>query len=206
MSRKLCVLASAVAFSLGGQIHAQVSPALQAAITPLSAGVAPVAIARLQTFLAQNPPAAEQDLARKKLAEALLQAERPAEALPLLENASLTNDADAVLLHAQALAALNRWAEALPIYEKVAAQPATPRQAEAVFGAAQALQALARRDEAMKRYASLQNDPKWNVRARLRISLLMMERGISRRLIICCAKPNHRQRRNGTKRDFSLAS
>jgi tetratricopeptide (TPR) repeat protein len=177
MSRNLCALASAIIFSLGGELRAEISPALEAAIAPLSAGVAPVAIARLETFLAQNPSPAEQNLARKKLAEALVQAERPAEALPLLENASLTNDLDAVLLRAQALAALNRWTEALPFYEKVAADRSTPRQAEAVFGAAQALQAMARRDEAMKRYASLQNDRKWSVRARLRISLLMMERG-----------------------------
>ena len=46
------------------------------------------------------------------------------------------------LLHAQALAASNRWAEALPLYEKVATNHSTPSQAEAVFGTAQTLQAL----------------------------------------------------------------
>ena len=74
MSRNLCALASAIIFSLGGELRAEISPALEAAIAPLSAGVAPVAIARLETFLAQNPSPAEQNLARKKLAEALVQA------------------------------------------------------------------------------------------------------------------------------------
>ena len=176
MSRNFWALASAIIFSLGAQAPAQVSPALRAAITPLAEGVAPVAIARLETFLAQNPPAVEQDLARKKLAEALIQAGRATEALPLLEDASLTNDLEAVPLRAQALAALNRWAEALPFYEKVATNQSTPSQAEAVFGTAQTLQALGRRDEAIEKYSSLEKDPKWVVRARLRISLLMMER------------------------------
>ena len=85
MSRNFWALASAIIFSLGAQAPAQVSPALRAAITPLAEGVAPVAIARLETFLAQNPPAAEQDLARKKLAEALIQAGRATEALRFLK-------------------------------------------------------------------------------------------------------------------------
>lgn len=177
MSRNFWIVFSAIVFSLGPPVRAEVNPVLQQAIAPLAEGVAPVAIARLETFLAQNASATDRVFARKKLAEALIQVGRPADALPLLEDVSLTNDLEAVLLHAQALAALNRWAEALPSYEKVAADPSRPRQAEAVFGAAQALQALGHRDEATKRYSSLENDPKWSVRARLRISLLMMERG-----------------------------
>src|SRR5436190_4591379 len=99
MSRKLLALAGAIILSLGGGRAAQLSPALQAALAPLAEGVPPVAIERLQIFLAQNPPAAEQDLARKKLAEALIRAGRPADALPLFANPSLTNDLEAVFVH-----------------------------------------------------------------------------------------------------------
>lgn len=177
MSRTLQALAGAIIFSLGAQARAQLSPALQAAIAPLAEDVPPVAIERLQTLLAQNPPAAEQDLARKKLAEALVRAGRPADAIPLFQNPSLTNDLEAIFAHAQALAALDHWAEALPLYQKVAADPVTKLRAEAIFGTAQALQALGRRDEAMKRWSSLRSDPKWSVRVRLRIAQLMIERG-----------------------------
>ena len=174
-------LAGAIIFSLGAEARAQLSPALQAAIAPLAEGVPPVAIERLQAFLAQNPSAAEQNLARKKLAEALVRAGRPADALSLFENPSLTNDLEAVFTHAQALAALERWAEALPLYEKVAANPGTTLRAEATFGAAQALQALGRKDEAMRRFLSLENDPKWSDRVRLRVAQLMIDTGRSRR-------------------------
>jgi tetratricopeptide (TPR) repeat protein len=177
MNRKLLALGGAIIFSLGAQARAQLSPALQTAIAPLAEGVPPVAIKRLQAFLAQNPPAAEQNLARKKLAEALVQAGRPADALPLFANPSLTNDLEAVFAHAQALAALERWAEALPLYEKVAADPGTPLRAEATFGAAQALQSAGRGDEAMKRFLSLESDPKWSVRVRLRVAHLMLKHG-----------------------------
>ncbi len=177
MNRKLLALAGAIIFSLGAQTRAQLSPALQAAIAPLAEEVPPVAIERLQTFLAQNPPAAEQDLAHKKLAEAFVRTGRPADALPLLENPSLTNDREAIFAHAQALAALDRWAEALPLYQEVAADSGTPLRAEATFGTAQALQALGRRDEAMKRFSSLKGDPKWSVRVRLRVAQLMIAHG-----------------------------
>ena len=177
MSRKLLALAGALIFSLGMQGRAQPRPALQGAIAPLAEGVPQVAIERLQAFLAQNPPAAEQNLARKKLAQALVLADRPAEALPLLASSGLTNDLEAVFVRAQALAALQRWAEALPLYEKVAAGPGAPLRAEANFGAAQALQTLGRREDATKRFHSLESDPQWAVRARLRVAQLMIERG-----------------------------
>ena len=177
MNRRLLALAGAIIFSLGVQARAQLSPALQAAIAPLAEGVPAVAIERLQAFLAQNPPAAEQNLARKKLAEALVQAGRPADALPLFENPSLTNDLEAVFANAQALAALERWAEARPLFEKVAADLGTPLRAEATFGAAQALQSVGRGDEAMKRFLSLESDPKWSARVRLRVAHLMLELG-----------------------------
>ncbi|MEO6970947.1 MAG: tetratricopeptide repeat protein, partial [Chthoniobacterales bacterium] len=176
MNLKLLSLASVLLFASGTPGKAQPSAALQAAMAPL-AGVPQVAIERLQTFLAQNPPLPEKTLARKKLAEALVRAGRPAEALALFETPSLTNDEEVVFAHGQALAALDRWAEALPLYEKVAANPGASLRAESVFGTAQALQALGRRDDAIKQFRALENDPKWTVRVRLRIAQLLITRG-----------------------------
>jgi len=92
MNRKPLLLAGVLLFSSGASGQAQPSAALAAAMAPLAEGVPEVAIERLQDFLAQNPPVAEQTLARKKLAEALLEAGRPAAALPLFESPTLTND------------------------------------------------------------------------------------------------------------------
>jgi len=139
-------------------------------MAPLAEGVPEVAIERLQGFLAQNPAAAEQTLARKKLAEALLQAGRPAEVLTLFETPTLTNDEEAVFVHGQALAALERWQEALPLYQRVAANPGAALRVEAMFGAGQALQALGRRDDAIRQFRALESNPKWTVRVRLRNS------------------------------------
>jgi len=177
MNLKLLLLAGVFLFSLGGEGRAQPSPALAAAMAPLAEGVPEVAIVRLQGFLAQNPAGAEQTLARKKLAEALLQAGRPAEVLTLFETPNLTNDEEAVFVHGQALAALERWQEALPLYQRVAANAGAALRAEAMFGAGQALQALGHRDDAIRQFRALQSNPKWTVRVRLRLAQLLIARG-----------------------------
>ena len=176
MSLRLLALAGAIIFSLAAQAGAPPSLALQAAMAPLEEGVPQVAITRLETFLAQKPSAPEQTLALKKLAEALVRAGRPAEAVSILSAPSLTNDLEAVFTEAQALAGLERWAEALPLYQKVAADSGTPLRAEGIFGAAQSLQALGRKDDAIKQFLSLESDPNWTVRVRLRVAQLLIER------------------------------
>ena len=111
---------AAVCFSLGSLRGAQSdSPSLREATAPLADGVPQVAVTRLRAFLAQNPPAAERTVARRKLVEALVRVGQPSEALELFsDDPGLTNDVEATFWRAQALAALERWAEALPSLRK----------------------------------------------------------------------------------------
>ena len=133
---------------------------------------------RLQAFLAQNPPAAEQAAARGKLVEALVRVGQPSEALKLFsDDPGLTNDTEATFWRAQALAALERWAEALPLYEKVAADAQSLQRSEAIFGEAEALRGLGRKEEAMRLFSSLENTPRWSTRAKLSVAQLLIERG-----------------------------
>ena len=168
----------AVCFSLGSLRGAQSdNPSLREATAPLADGVPQVAVTRLQAFLAQNPSAAERTVARRKLVEALVRVGQPSEALELFsDDPGLTNDMEATFWRAQALAALKRWTEALPLYEKVAADAQSLQRPEAVFGEAEALRDLDRREEAMRLFSSLENTPRWSTRARLGLAQLLIER------------------------------
>ncbi len=172
-----CALVFGGLLLFGQWMHAEELSQVEMAARSSAEGIPQVAVERLQRLLAGNLSVTEKRLVEQKLAEALVRAGRPAEALPLLENQSLTNDPETVFAQAQALATLDRWAEALPLYQKVAADSGTPLRAEATFGMAQTLYALGRRDEAMKSFLSLERDPKWSVRVRLRVAQLMIERG-----------------------------
>jgi tetratricopeptide (TPR) repeat protein len=144
----------------------------------LAAGVPQVAINRLEKLLTQNLAPAEQTLVRWKLMEALIAAGRPKEALNVLEqDSSLTNDTEAIFWRAQALAALGLWAEAGPAYDKIAADPGSPRRVEATFGRAEALRALGRKEEAMKVLSTLERDSRWGTRAQLITVQLLIDRG-----------------------------
>jgi len=177
MRQGIFALAGLGLLSLGQVAPAQAGEALQKAITPLEEGVPEVAIARLQTFLGQNPVAPEQAIARRKLAEALVRAGRLDEALELFADSSLTTDAEATFWRAQALAGLDRWAAALPIYAQVAADEASTLRSEAAFGQAEALRALGQKDQAMRVLQSLESAPQWNNRAKLGEAQLLLERG-----------------------------
>lgn len=177
MRRGIFALAGLVVLSLGQVASAQASEALQKAIAPLEEGVPEVAIARLQTFLAQNPVAPEQAIARRKLAEALVRAGRLDDALELFADSSLTTDAEATFWRAQALAGLDRWAAALPLYAQVAADEASTLRSEAAFGQAEALRALDQKDQAAYVLHSLESAPQWSTRAKLGEAQVLLERG-----------------------------
>ena len=177
MRQGIFALAGLGLLSLGQVAPAQASEALQKAITPLEEGVPEVAIARLQTFLGQTPVAPEQAIARRKLAEALVRAGRLDEALELFADSSLTTDAEATFWRAQALAGLDRWAAALPLYAQVAADEASTLRSEAAFGQAEALRALGQKNQAARVLQSLESAPQWSTRAKLGEAQLLLERG-----------------------------
>ena len=148
---RFLAISSMILISLGEALWAGQSETLQNALAPLEEGVPEVAIERLRMFLAQNPPAPEQLIARRKLAEALVRAERLTEALDLFADSALTNDAETTFWHAQALAGLDRWAGALPLYAQVAADEKSALRLEATFGQAEALRALGQKDQEIGR-------------------------------------------------------
>jgi TolA-binding protein len=170
-------ISSIILISLCTVLWADQSENLQYAVAPLEEGVPEVAIERLQLFLAQNPSAPDQSIARRKLAEALVRADRPGEALDLFADPALLTDAEATFWHAQALADLNRWAAALPLYARIAADEKSPLRAEAAFGWSEALRALGQEDRALQVLESLESFPRWSTRAKLGKAQLLLERG-----------------------------
>ncbi len=174
---RLFALAGLLVLSLGQALSAQENVALQAAIAPLRDGVPEVAVERLQNFLKQNPPAADRANARLKLAEALTRAGRLDEALKIFTDPGLTKNAEATFWQAQALAGLDRWPAALPLYAQVAADGKSAFRSEAAFGQAEALRALGRKDEAVRVLQSLESSPPWTTRAKLGQAQLLLERG-----------------------------
>ncbi len=89
-------------------------------------------------------------VAKRKLIEALVRAERPAEALEVFAARDLPSDSETTFWQAQALAALDRWAAALPLYQKAASDEKAARRAEAAFGEAEALRALGQKERALE--------------------------------------------------------
>ncbi len=153
------------------------SDKFQSAIEPLSAGVPEVAAARLESFLKSNPPTEVKRAARRKLGESLIASRRFEEALEIVDDSDLRGTSAAKFLRAQALAGLERWAEALPLYQEIAAQADAESRSEARFGAAEALRALDRPDEALQLFATLFSDPKSRMRARLLSIELLLDKG-----------------------------
>ena len=156
--------------------RAQGSADLQSALRPLQDGIPQVAVVRLRALLAGNLAPAGRRTVLAKLGEALVAAERPAEALEVLNDPAVRDLPATKFFRAQAFAALARWEEALPLYQACAAEARSPVRAEAVYGQAEALRALGRIDEALGVLRVLERDPRWLVRARLRTAELLLEK------------------------------
>ena len=156
--------------------RAQDSAEFAAAAAPLLEGVPEVAVARLQALLNKNLPEQEWRAVAGKLTEALIVANQPAAALNLLADTRLRDFPAVTFWRAQALAGLSRPSEALPLFEELARDRASPFHIEALFGAAEMLRALGRSDEALQRFSSLERDQQWGVRAQLRAAELFLDK------------------------------
>jgi predicted negative regulator of RcsB-dependent stress response len=152
--------------------RAGVSAELAAASAPLTGGVPEVAVVRLRTLLAQNLRVEEWRSVALTLAEALVASKQPREALTILRDPRLRDVAAAVFWRGQALAALQQWSEALPLYAQIARDQQSPLRAEAIFGQAQALRASDRYDEALQVLRNLFANKQWATQARLRAAEL----------------------------------
>ena len=156
--------------------RAQEPTNLQSAIQPLIEGVPQVAVVRLEALLATDLPPADRAAATARLGEALVAAEQPEKALQVLDEPSVRDLAGAKFFRAQALAALARWDEALSFYQQGAADPRASFHSEAVFGQAEAFRALGRSDEALAILRTLERDPRWQIRARLQMVELLLQK------------------------------
>ncbi|HYJ06927.1 MAG TPA: tetratricopeptide repeat protein, partial [Chthoniobacterales bacterium] len=149
---------------------------LAAAAKPLEEGVPQVAVMRLRKLLENDLAAAEKKTITAKLGEALLAAGEPEEALKMLEDPALKDETAVRFWRAQALANLQRWNEALPLYQQIGGDRTSPLRAAALFGQAEALRALQRFDEALRLLALLISEPQWSDRAQLRSIELLLDK------------------------------
>ncbi len=163
----LCVLAQLA--------RADISAEITQASAPLTEGVPEVAVARLQALLNKNLPETEWRLVAEKLAEAQVTAREPEDTLVLLADPRLREMPWAKFWRAQALAGLNRWADALPLYEELTTDRGSPFHGAAIFGTAEMLRALGKRQGAVRKLNLLFHDKEWATPAQLRAAELYIE-------------------------------
>jgi TolA-binding protein len=178
--RKILGAIFAATLVFAGRIFAADFPELATATRPLEEGVPQVAVLRLRTLLGGDLSAEQRQAANAKLGEALLAAGQAEEALKILQDPTLPNLPSTRFARAQTFAALGRWAEALPLYQQVAAEIASPYRSSAILGQAQALRALGRTDEALRMFEVLFSNPQWKARAELNsVELLLGKKDIA---------------------------
>jgi outer membrane protein assembly factor BamD (BamD/ComL family) len=169
-------LAAVMSIALTGVGVADGKKEIAEAARPLDEGVPEVAVFRLQK-LAGGLRGPDALMAKEKLAEALVAAAQPAEALRVLGDASGRDSTMEKFLRAQALTQLRRHQEALPLYESVARDQGAGQRTAAAFGAAETLRELGRKNEAIRGYAAVENDARYGVPARLREAELFIDKG-----------------------------
>src|SRR5215213_7409770 len=127
---------------------AQDLAAVNEAAQPITEDVPQVAVVRLEALLQKKLGQEERRAALQKLGEALVAAGEYEKALVQLDQPEVRDLPASTFLRAQALAGLERWAEALPLYRVAVAGNSS--RSEALFGAGEALRALGRGDEAVQ--------------------------------------------------------
>jgi outer membrane protein assembly factor BamD (BamD/ComL family) len=155
--------------------RADISAEFAEASAPLTEGLPEVAVARLQALLNKDLADTEWRAVAEKLAEAQVAAKEPEATLVLLADARLRELPWAKFWRAQALANLNRWADALPLYEELTTHQGSQFRAAATFGSAELLRGLGKREEALKKLELLFHDKEWAIRAQLRAAELYIE-------------------------------
>ncbi len=164
----------AILFACGAAAQADNKTAIAEAAHAMVEGVPEVAVWQLQKII---PTLSGEEAigAKEKLAEAMVVAQRPEEALRVLDGLRSTRATQ--FLRARALAATYRYAEALKIYEQVAGDATAPDGVEAMFGAAEMLRALGRVSEAIAKYQVVQANARFSIAARLRAAELFIGKG-----------------------------
>ena len=149
---------------------------LDAARAPLAEGVPEVAALRLRTMLTRRLKPEEWRTTAEALGAALVLSKQPKEALAILSDGRLRDRSTTKFWRGQALASLERWNEALPLYREVGSDSQTPLRTRALLGAAEALRALNDRDGALRQLLGLFGDKTFGVEARLRSAELYLDK------------------------------
>lgn len=179
----------AIYFSLGLIVllslpaQAELAKEMAEAARAIDDGVPEVAVARLKKIV-PHATGKEEEEAKERLAEALVAAGQPEEALRLLAEPKLS--AAAKFLRAQALADSGSFEAALAVYRDVARDTHDPYQLAASFGAAEMLRTLGQTEEAIREYRKLENDSRFGVSARLRqaeLFIIKRDGGAAKRLL-----------------------
>src|SRR5205085_9852758 len=100
--------------------HADFSGDLGSASAAIGQGVPEVAIVRLQSLLTTNLQPDQRRLVSQSLVQALVVANRPSEAIALINQWQLVQSSIEKFWYAQALASTGNWSEALRLYETAA--------------------------------------------------------------------------------------
>ena len=171
------ILLVGIGMSLTGSAIAAFADDLANASSPTSDGVPEVGVVRLQLLAKQNLTPDQQRLVSQNLVQALIAANRPAEAISLIEGNNLLQTTSDKFWYAQALASLGQTSEALSLYDAAAADNQFLLRYDAVFGAAEMLRALNRVNEAIRKLTPLLQVKEWQTRAALRLASLYLDKG-----------------------------
>src|SRR6266576_1209455 len=170
------VFLAAISLIAVGNVQADFADDLAKASAPTSDGVPEVAIFRLRSLAKQNLTRDQQRLVADNLVQALIAANRPAEAVSLITANNLTETASDKFWYAQALASLGQSGGALGLYDAAAADNKFLLRNDAIFGAAEMLRALNRLDEALGRVTPLLQIKQWQTRAALCLASLYLDK------------------------------
>jgi TolA-binding protein len=149
---------------------------LNDASRPIQGGVPEVAIVRLQALLKANLKPEERRAVMGELARGLVAGNRPTEALTVIEENQLVQSSSEKFWYAQALAAVGRWSEALPLYQLVARENGSPLRTEAAFAATEMFRAMKRWNDAARNLTPLLQDKQWQTPAALRLASLYLDK------------------------------
>ncbi len=136
----------------------------------LASGLWEVAELRFRECLAD--PALKADEKPKialRLAESLIRAGKPAEALELLSLSFVSKHPESLFWKAQAVAGTGRFAEAVEIFSQLLAEPNAPHRAEAGFSKASLQLSLGKSDSALETLSSLVDAPDQETANRARL-------------------------------------
>jgi len=143
---RILFLTAAILFFLTVTGEAAVADLYREAVQAETEGLPEVSVTKLRQFLAENPSEPNVVTAKFLLAKCLLQIRRPAEALIILDDSSLTS-AEAQQLKAETLLRVQRWDEAAELFKKIL--NATGSATDARLGLAEAELRKGENDQAL---------------------------------------------------------